>query len=461
MTTATTATTATINRLITLFDDAFRSLSTQASMEDAERLAVLIHHSMNSKNRSYHTPEHIFGMCEGMKPLQVLAALFHDVVYYQLDGGFPPPAAPWLQDVVTSNEDATLVLQEFGADDPALVLCAAIFQFTPGQILPLYGGMNEFLSAVLATRLLREHLGQQDLLIIAACIEATIPFRAPNIHGQTAADVLAQRVAQYYQKICPDGTPADAQVFATQAVSDAVALSNRDVSSFSCPDPSLFLSSTWQLIDESNAPLANPGVYSLREYRTALMRMHAFLFSLNPSHVFQCYNAQPDADELDRLCAGARRNIGFACDFLAVKVTAVALVEALAMDTGNDCPVSMFLGDIRNPHGKPDRVEDFLPPAPVGQKVNQELLNVFETGRALVSSYDLNASPLTAYVYLSMGHEGARLAFQLAQEMFDGTRSPVEFLRSLDRALVLDISGACAHIAISRRDKLRALESAL
>ncbi len=454
-------TTATINRLITLFDDAFRGLSTQASMEDAERLAVLIHHSMNSKNRSYHTPEHIFGMCEGMKPLQVLAALFHDVVYYQLDGGFPPPAAPWLQDVVTCDEDAALVLQEFGTNDPALVLCAAIFQFTPGQALPLYGGMNEFLSAVLATRLLRNHLGLQDLLVIAACIEATIPFRAPNVHGQTAADVLAQRVAHYYQSMFPDCTPEEVEIFVTQAVSDAVALGNRDVSSFSCPDPSLFLSSTWQLIDESNAPLANPGVYSLREYRTALMRMHAFLFALDPTHVFQSYDARPDAEELDRLRASAQRNIGFACDFLAVKITAIAIVEALAVGTGNDCPVSMFLGDIRNPHGKPDRVEDFLPPAPVGQILNQELLNVFETGRALVSSYDLNASPLTAYVYLSMGHEGARVGFHLAREMFDGTLSPVEFLRSLDRALVLDISSACAHIAISRRDKLRALELAL
>lgn len=454
-------TTATINRLITLFDDAFRGLSSQASMEDAERLAVLIHHSMNSKNRSYHTPEHIFGMCEGMKPLQVLAALFHDVVYYQLDGGFPPPAAPWLQDVVTRNEEAALVLREFGANDPALVLCSAIFQFTPGQALPLYSGMNEFLSAVLATRLLQNHLGMQDLLSVAACIEATIPFRAPNTHGQTAADVLAQRVTQYYQKIFPDSSPEDVQGFVTQAVSDAVALGNRDVSSFSCPDPSLFLSSTWQLIDESNAPLANPGVYSLREYRTALMRMHAFLFALNPNHVFQCYNAQPDAEEIDQLRAGARRNIGFACDFLSVKITAVAIVEALAMGTGSDCPVSMFLGDIRNPHGKPDRVEDFLPPAPVDQTIDQELLNVFETGRALVSSYDLNASPLTAYVYLSMGHEGARMGFHLAREMFDGARSPVDFLRSLDRALVLDISSACAHIAISRRDKLRALELAL
>lgn len=454
-------TTATINRLITLFDDAFRGLSTQASMEDAERLAVLIHHSMNSKNRSYHTPEHIFGMCEGMKPLQILAALFHDVVYYQLDGGFPPPAAPWLQDVVTRSEDATLVLQESGTNDPALALCSAIFHFTPGQTLPLYGGMNEFLSAVLATRLLQSHLGLQDLLVVAACIEATIPFRAPNMQGQTAADVLAQRVARYYQSMFPERTPEDVESFATQVVSDAVVLGNRDVSSFSCPDPSLFLSSTWQLIDESNAPLANPGVYSLREYRTALMRMHTFLFALDPGHVFQCYNAQPDADEMEQLCAGARRNIGFACDFLAVKVTAVAIVEALAMGTGSDCPVSMFLGDIRNRYGKPDRVEDFLPPAPVDQIINQELLNVFETGRALVSSYDLNASPLTAYVYLSMGHEGAREAFQRAREMFDGVRSPVEFLRSLDRALVLDISSACGHIAISRRDKLRALELAL
>ena len=64
-----------INRFIALFDTAFRALPAPVSMADTERLALLVHHAMESKKRVYHTSGHVFGMCEGMRPLQVLAAL--------------------------------------------------------------------------------------------------------------------------------------------------------------------------------------------------------------------------------------------------------------------------------------------------------------------------------------------------------------------------------------------------
>jgi hypothetical protein len=50
---------ATINRFISLFDQAFQGLSCPVSMVDAERLAIVVHHSMDSKTRAYHTA----GMC--------------------------------------------------------------------------------------------------------------------------------------------------------------------------------------------------------------------------------------------------------------------------------------------------------------------------------------------------------------------------------------------------------------
>lgn len=451
---------ATINRFISLFDQAFGALQCQVSLADAERLAVVVHHSMDSKKRAYHTAGHVFEMCEGMKPRQVLAALFHDVVYYQLDSGFPAPVTALLQDVVLTFE-GKLVLRDFDPQDRALALCAAIFEFAPGQVLPLYDGMNEFLSAVVAARLLQPYLSVLDLMAVLACIEATIPFRAPDAQGSSATDNLAQRVQQQYLQWVDAGDLMAARTFADQAVADAACLANRDVSGFAKTDPGLFLSSTWLLIDESNAPLASPGIYSLQEYRIALMRMDTFLATLNPEFIFQHHNAIPPLDEVNALCVTARGNIAFACDFLDAKITSVAIIEALALCTGADCPVSMFLGDIRSAYGRPDRVEDFLPQAPLDKVVNETLLHVLEKGRTLASNNDLTASPLTAFIYRYMGHEGTQQALALARDMFDGVLAPKAFLQRLNRDMVCAILRACANIALSRRDALLALEQSL
>jgi hypothetical protein len=451
---------ATINRFISLFDEAFKALACSISMPETERLAILVHQSMSSKTRAYHTPGHVFYMCDGMNPIQVLAALFHDVVYYQLDAGLPTPAMPWLHDVARA-QDGVMVLRAIAPNDHALRLCAAVFNFSPGQTLALYGGMNEFLSAVLATRLLQPYLRPAELLAVVACIEATVPFRAPGVDGKTAPDALAERVRAQYLLQSSSVEPEAVAVFVNQTIADAVVLGNRDVGGFAHADPGLFLSSTWLLIDESNAPLSSPGVYSLGEYRGALVRMAGFLSTLDPSTIFLHHNATPPPDEVARLCATAQHNIGFACDFLDAKITSMAIIEALALCTGGDCPVSMFLGDIRNLYGKPERVEDFLPEIASTQMVNDELLQVFEKGRTLESNNDLTASPLTAFIYRTMGHVRTQTAFQQARLMFAGEITPLQFLQSLEPGMVRAILRGCARLAISRTAALHTLDASL
>ncbi|MES2583713.1 MAG: hypothetical protein V4627_13420 [Pseudomonadota bacterium] len=451
---------STINRFISLFDTAFRALPTTVSMADTERLAMLVHHAMESTKRVYHKSGHVFGLCEGMGPVQVLAALFHDLVYYQLDQGFPPHARYWLRDVTREVGD-TLVLQPIPPDDAELALCAALFDFAPDQVLPLYGGMNEFLSAVVAARLLQPHVGTSELIAIVACIEATIPFRAPDSQGKTAADRLAQRVMQAYLDRVDGSDPVAAQAFADRVVRDAVTLTNRDVGSFSEADPGLFLSSTWLLIEESNAPLAVAGMYTVQEYRLGLSRMEGFLRTLDPHHVFHQYKGQPSAREFADMQATAHNNIVFATDFLGSKIASIAIVEALALCTGTDGPIAMFLGEIRSAYGRPERVEDYLPPVPPKADVNPELLAAFEKGRTLESNNDLTASPITAFVYRYIGRQGTQDALALAREMFDGQRTPLAFLQALDRVMVGAIVRACAQIALSRRQALQELAQSL
>ena len=365
---------ATINRFISLFSDAFVALSMKVPVSDIERMAMLIHHSMDHGRRTYHTSTHVFDMCVGMNPRQVLATLFHDIVYYQLDGGFPKDAEALLKRVVRVERDVVEV-RPLGASDKGYTICTGIFGFKAGQALPLFGGMNEFLSAIVATRTLEPYLPVQDIIAIVAYIEMTIPFRMTKASGRDMLDVLAERVGEVSKAVGLEATPTEI----SRVVTDATVLSNRDVSSFSEADPGRFLSTTWLLIEESNAPLAAVGMYSIEQYRGALSRMEKFLGSLNPDSVFHDYQGTPGESEFGVLRAAARRNLEFATKYLGLKIVGISIVEALAQLTGGDCPVSMLLGDIRSPYGKPDRVEDFLPPLPADEShLDKQILDVLE-----------------------------------------------------------------------------------
>ncbi len=448
---------ATINRFISLFAGAFDALSVKVDVGDVERMAMLIHHSMDHGRRVYHTSTHVFDLCVGMNPRQTLAVLFHDLVYYQLDGGFPKSTETLLQRVVRV-ERGVLAVRPLDASDQGAAICAGIFGFKSGQTLPLYGGMNEFLSAVVATRTLTPYLPLADIIAIVTCIEATIPFRMRNAAGREMLEMLAERVAEVSRAVglAPDAADIDC------AVTDAAVLSNRDVSSFAEADPGRFLSTTWMLIEESNAPLAAVGIYSIQEYRSALSRMEKFLASLNPESIFHSFKGVPNADQFEGLRAAARYNIAFASRYLGKKIVSIAVVEALAQVTGGDCPVSMLLGDIRSAYGRPDRAEDFLPPPAADEsRLDAQLLDVLEKGRTKESASDLAVSPLTAYVYRSLGEAGTEAALAQAGKMFAGELPARDFLGGLERGMVRSLTEACAKIAVSRREALLNLAQSL
>jgi len=451
-------TVANINRFIQLFADALAALGAKVSMREIESLAIMVHGAMESKNRAYHNSSHVFQMCRGMDARQVLAALFHDVVYYQIDGGFPKLAAPLLETLVR-HENGVVTLNEIEPQDTGLQLCADLFEFKPGQVLPLTGGMNEFLSAALAVRLLQPHLPTRDLIVISACITATVPFRGADAEGRSFAEALACRVREQSRMlaILPDTAEFERQV--TRSMHEIIKLGNRDVCGFAESNPAKFLTGTWQLIEESNASLAAVRVYTLQDYRGALVRMATFLAGLNLELVFRQYEHYPTDAEWARLNSATKKNLAFAADYLGAKIATIAILEALAMETGGNCPVSMFLGDIRSAHGKPDRPKDFLPPAKkAAGDIKPQLLHVLEKGRAQESSMDLNASPLTAAIYWRMGQAGMQQTLAQAKRMFAGELSAHEFLKGLDRGLVRMITDVCAKIAISRSKLLTELQ---
>ncbi len=82
---------------------------------------------------------------------------------------------------------------------------------------------------------------------------------------------------------------------------------------------------------------------------------------------------------------------------------------------------------------------------------------MLDKGRSKESSSDLTASPLTAWVYRSLGNDGAARALPEAKRMFAGEQTPQASLSGLDKTMVRALIEACAKLAISRRDALLAL----
>lgn len=445
--------TANINRYIKYLSDAFNTLNSNVPMRDVERMAMIAHSAMENKRRVYHSSKHVFDMAEGMNARQVLSCIFHDVVYYQIDGDYPQQAEKMLRPILTIGS-GSISLNKIDPNDFPLNLCASIFNFSGGQSLNVFGGLNEFLSAIVAAKLLAPYLTIKDLLAVITNIEATIPFRKADTKGHDFATQLAKRV----RKTCGDlnefNNNQSLEAFVNEVMVDAILFANKDVAGFAEHDAAKFLSSTWQLIEESNAPLNGVSFYMAQDYRDSLVRMERFLGSLSADQIFHQHLNTPKQEKIKALRLAAKKNIAFSCQYLGTKIATIAIIEALALETGGNCPVSMLLGDINCNEGKPDRAEDFLPRVDAHPNLNTELLAVLEGGRAEESKHDLTSSPLTAFVYRSLGDQGMATALNDAHEMFKQERSSLEFLMGLDQTMVLSIISACGHIAISRSQEL-------
>ena len=110
--------------------------------------------------------------------IAILSAMFHDCVYFNIDGGLSELQATKLAGVllIEKNDqeqlDKTLIHPDASSDD-LLRLVVLMFGYEFGQEVTPHKGLNEFLSAVIAVRELEPLLPREVLAQIACCIEAT------------------------------------------------------------------------------------------------------------------------------------------------------------------------------------------------------------------------------------------------------------------------------------------------
>jgi hypothetical protein len=248
----------------------------------------------------------------------------------------------------------------------------------------------------------------------------------------------------------------------TTAVHRAVRVANGDVGNFAEPDPASFLDETWKLLPETNPALKTSGSYTIRQYRTALCKMEVFLAGLSPNRVFHQWNGVPDDATHRQSLAAAARNLDLAVRYLRAKLYTTALLEAIASCTGGDTPLELFTGALGGYGEVVRRIDDFLPPPPSeGRASDPDLLRLLVEGRPTETSFDLRASPISAYLMATLGEEQVRAGAEAAHGFFGGASSATAFLRSQRSPALVALIVAASHMAITRRDVLRGLADEL
>ena len=420
-----------------------------------EQIAELIIQTMRGPWRYFHTSEHIFEVGGSVDPIEVLAALFHDLVYVQVDQGVSFNISSALCPFVKEVRSQLVIRDETELPDDAMYqLVASVFGFIPGKTLSPFGGQNEFLSAVIAAKSLEPFLPVSTIAEITACIEATIPFRSVSPSGLSAIELLHQRLITINRDFNLGWSHAEI----VEIVKRSVRLANRDVENFASPNSSNFLDNTWNLMPETNHELTNVNSYTVAGYRKSLQKMEGFLNCLKPELVFQQFMQEPDDETYANLIARTRKNIEVAKLYLGVKLITIAILEALSYRLGRDIPLSTMMGELRAPGFKTSVLEDYLPNRqiayPLESQLQREVLDLLEIGRNQESRYDIKNSPVSTFIIKSIGFAETENFLKKAQDFFAGHISSEEFLSYSSPDVIETISSGVMKLFDSRKAAL-------
>jgi hypothetical protein len=433
-----------VHEIVNALWRALHDLASPATTGEIERWGFSIHAALSAAGREFHNHDHVIDLVGDGDPLEVIAALYHDAVYIQVDRGPPHSMRDELSGVLAQGADGWRVLP--AAAGPVTGEVLHVFGRDVGDMVTPTTGLNEFASALVASIQLAQALSREQRIAIAACIEQTIPFRVdpvPDLHRRLAELGLAGDVLE-------------------QAVCRAVRVGNRDVENFSDNDAARFLDNTWKLLPESNPALHSPMVYTVRDYRIALLKMEAFLSWLPAERVFHSWNDEPRPEIHARRVARTAGNLELAVRYLRAKLYSIGLIEAIAEVTGGDVPVDYFMGGLKSPC-RPDmkRIDQFLPVLPDAHDLDLPLHRLLAEGRASESSFDTGPSPLGAFLHATVGEREVMKGVDMAKKWWAGVLDPMAFLASQPKRPVAAIARAAGNIIDTRRDRLFALAERL
>ena len=437
-----------MQRLVMEMKDCIFMLENTLAPEDRlEEWACVVYESMSASSRTFHGVQHVFDMAEEADEVQKLAAYFHDCIYYNIDGGLSNVQKKFLNDIIVESDEGVFLTKDKLEEDVELV--TEVFGFEAGQKLNPFKGLNEYLSAVLAVRCFAKLLSQRYQCEVAACIEATIPFRDGD-----PMEELYQRLVKVNEKYNLNMSDAELEVTTKRAAD----FSNRDVYNFSLANRAVFLSNTWNLLPESNINLRHAQVFRISDFAFALQKMTGFFSTLKAETIFTSFRNQPSNETIDDLTQKARENIEIALTYMNCKRLSIAVLAAFAELTGGDAPVAMFLGDLPDANYISPSIEDMIRirKKKKGVELDDRVLALLKEGRESESKFDIKNSPCAALLYANMGDEGLEESLKHVVHPMDEEHAKA-LLLSLPKSCVTEIGLACCHIAITRSHAMRSI----
>ncbi|MDB4955470.1 MAG: hypothetical protein JWO36_3039 [Myxococcales bacterium] len=434
-----------VHEIVNALWRALHGLDSNVDTDDIERWGFSIHAALSAAGREFHNHDHVIEIAKQGDPLEIVAALYHDAVYIQVDQGPPRTMRVEMDRVLQPVADGWRVLPS-ATDHAVTADVLAVFGRKAGDVIAPTQGLNELASALVAALQLQKALDRTQRIAVAACIEQTIPFRIDP-------------VTELHDRLVHLDLPEAA---VDEILRRAVRFGNRDVENFADNEPARFLDNTWKLLPETNPALHSPMVYTVRDYRIALQKMEAFLALLPAERVFHSWGDEPKPEIHARRVARATGNLELAVRYLRAKLYAIALVEAIAETTGGDVPIDYFMGGVKQvDHPDMKRLEHYFPQLGSRADLDPPLHRLLAEGRASDSSFDTKPSPVGAFLHSTVGEAAMMKGVEMAKKWWAGALDPVEYLDSQPNRVVAAIARAAGNIIDTRRDRLFALAERL
>lgn len=315
----------------------------------------LIVDSYSNPNRFYHNVQHVLDVCQAIQTrkdsfpsthyigVAILAALFHDVIYLPLDGALSKQQHSILLGVQKMGEffSPEVLLRNIlnedksGLSSSSAELVRIVFGYNTTADGNNLSGVNEGLSALLATKLLSDTVSLKNLLQVTACIEATIPFR-PNATTGHDATCSTAPMTQLYERCVQANKSFNVGLSDTelvQTVQTAALFANCDLAAFCTNDRRVCFDNNWNLLPEWKPELL------LSNQSSELLIWHEALEILCLGHrdivvnnIFQSYAGVPSNDEMSEMQQRATDNLNLTAQYAEARLFAAKVLIDLLQE---------------------------------------------------------------------------------------------------------------------------------
>jgi hypothetical protein len=390
-------------RIVTAIAELHDTLPTDDS---ASSMAELIVDSMSTPSRVYHSMQHVLDIMQDIAvdgdahPIPVLAALFHDVIYLNVDRDLSAAQAEILSNILVQHtDDGKPLALQIPVIDPSIDMVRLLFGFD----LRLGQGYNEYISALLAVRVLSPYLSLKHLIQLTACIEASIPFR-PLIDSSTPMERLYERLG-HTNRECGAGL---SEPELAETVRMAAFFSNCDLGSFCQTDPSVFLNNTWKLLPEWKPVLLSESC-RLQDLYDAFLLLHERYRQTDVELIFQHFRDFPALSELEDMRQRTRENLSLVGEYISVRLLQVRVLLDLLKVATNDPEQAIATATknaftfLRQVDARIDQKSTARPnQLPDDSCWNDQVYIFLTQGRQLTFDWDAAASPLSAFLYTQL-----------------------------------------------------------